>query len=53
MGFNDLKAIEIAGYVNAIAGHAREAFNFRNGLRIQSLVETIQRSANQGGWLEV
>ncbi len=53
IGFNDLKAIEVAGYVNAIAGAAPEPFNFRKGLRIQTLVETIQRSSQAGAWLDV
>ena len=52
IGFNDLKAIEVAGYVNAIAG-APEPFNFRKGLRIQTLVETIQTSSREGRWLDV
>lgn len=53
LGFNDLKAIEVAGYVNAIAGKAPEPFNFRKGLRIQTLVETIQTSSREQCWLEV
>ena len=53
LGFNDLKAIEVAGYVNAIAGTASEPFNFRKGLRIQSLVEAIQTSSSEGRWLAV
>lgn len=53
IGFNDLKAIEVAGYVNAIAGKGAEPFNFRAGLRIQTLVETIQRSSAQQQWLDV
>lgn len=53
LGFNDLKAIEVAGYVNAIAGKTPEPFGFRKGLRIQSLVETIQLSATAQAWLEV
>ena len=53
LGFNDLKAIEVAGYVNAIAGKAPEPFNFRKGLRIQTLVETIQNSAREGRWMEL
>ncbi|NTV72758.1 MAG: (d)CMP kinase, partial [Holophaga sp.] len=35
LGFNDLKAIEVARYVLAIAGKTPEPFNFRAGLRIQ------------------
>lgn len=53
LGFNDLKAIEVAGYVAAIAGKAPEPFNFRKGLRIQTLVETIQTSSREQRWLEV
>ena len=53
IGFNDLKAIEVAGYLDAIAGRGPEPFNFRKGLRIQTLVETIQRSSAQNSWLKV
>lgn len=53
IGFNDLKAIEVAGFVRAIAGRIPEPFGFRKGLRIQTLVETIQQSATAGKWLEV
>lgn len=53
LGFNDLKAIEVAGYVNAIADKAPEPFNFRKGLRIQTLVETIQTSAREERWIDV
>ena len=53
IGFNDLKAIEVAGYVEAIAGNAPEPFNFRAGLRIQTLVETIQQSSHAQQWMDV
>ena len=53
IGFNDLKAIEVAGYAEAIAGLRDEPFNFRKGLRIQSLVEAIQTSSRQQAWLDV
>ncbi len=53
LGFNDLKAIEVAGYVQAIAGKSPEPFGFRKGLRIQTLVETIQTSSREQRWLEV
>ncbi|WP_454817537.1 Gfo/Idh/MocA family protein [Labrys neptuniae] len=52
LGFNDLKAIEIAGFVNAIAGRHPEPFGFRSGQRIQQLVEAIQRSATEGRWVD-
>lgn len=50
LGFNDLKAIEIAHYMEAIAGRTPEPCNFRAGLRIQQLIETIHLSARDGGW---
>lgn len=53
LGFNDLKAIEVAGFVEAIAGNSSEPYNFRAGARIQGLVETILSSARDGGWRDV
>jgi predicted dehydrogenase len=53
LGFNDLKAIEIAGFLDALAGRRLEPLNFRAGLRIQTLVETIQASSREGAWKEV
>ena len=53
LGFNDLKAIEVAGFLDAIAGRRPEPFNFRAGLRIQTLVETIHASSRGGAWKEV
>ena len=52
LGFNDLKAIEVLGYLEAIAG-APEPFGFAAGWRIQTLVETIERSARERRWLAV
>ena len=51
LGFNDLKAIEVARFVDAIAGRRDEPFGFRAGLRIQELVEAIQASARESKWL--
>ena len=53
IGFNDLKAIEVAGYLAAITGDRPEPFNFRAGLRIQTLVEQVRRSARERRWLSV
>ncbi len=53
LGFNDLKAIEVAGFVEAIAGRREEPFNFRAGLRIQTLVETIHVSSRAAAWRDV
>ncbi|MCF6102779.1 Gfo/Idh/MocA family protein [Mesorhizobium muleiense] len=51
LGFNDLKAIEVARFVYAIAGKRDEPFGFRAGQRIQELVEAIQASARESKWL--
>ena len=53
LGFNDLKAIEVAGFVDAIAGRRAEPFNFHAGHRVQLLVEAVGRSSREGRWLEV
>jgi predicted dehydrogenase len=53
LGFNDLKAIEVAGFLDAIAGRRPEPFNFRAGLRIQTLVEAIHASSRAGAWRDV
>lgn len=53
LGFNDLKAIEISGFINAIAGVGEEPFNFHAGHRVQRLVESIQRSAKDNCWHSV
>ena len=53
IGFNDLKANEIEGYLRAIAGEIPEPFGFAAGLRIQHLAETIRRSSAERQWLEV
>lgn len=52
LGFNDLKAIEVAGYLDALAGRRAEPFGFRAGARIQDLVETILHSARDVKWRE-
>lgn len=53
LGFNDLKAIEVAGYVGAIAGANPEPFNFRKGQGIQRLVEEISRSSRERAWVRL
>jgi predicted dehydrogenase len=53
LGFNDLKAIEIADFINAIADVQAEPFNFERGYRIQTLVEKINKSSTEGKWLKV
>ena len=53
IGFNDLKAIEVAGFLAAIVDGSEEPFNFRAGLRIQTLLEEIGHSSREGRWREV
>ncbi|MBV0887986.1 Gfo/Idh/MocA family oxidoreductase [Komagataeibacter oboediens] len=53
LGFNDLKAIEVARYLDALAGNQPEPFNFRAGLRIQTLVEAIHDSSRAAAWRDV
>ncbi len=53
IGFNDLKSIAVAVYLEAINGDRPEPFNFRSGMRIQALVEPIQRSARERNQLSV
>jgi len=50
IGFNDLKTIEVAEYIRAIGGQIPEPFNFRAGLRIQTLVESIHASSRERSW---
>ncbi|NKC16640.1 MAG: gfo/Idh/MocA family oxidoreductase [Gammaproteobacteria bacterium] len=53
IGFNELKAIEIKGYLEAIAGNRPEPFGFAAGERVQHLVELVQLSSREGGWKKV
>lgn len=52
LGFNDLKAIEVARFLAAIAGKRPEPFNFRAGQRVQMLVEAIQESSRSKAWVD-
>lgn len=53
IGFNDLKAIEVAGFLDALAGTVPEPFSFRQGARIQGLVETVLGSSKAERWMDV
>ena len=52
LGYNDLKAIEIANFLNAIAGLTPEPFGFRAGARVQSLVDLVHESPRSQRWLD-
>ena len=53
IGFNDFKAIEARGFLQAVAGGPREGPDFREGHEVQKLVELAYRSARERRWLEV
>ena len=53
IGFNELKAIEIGRFAAAIVAGRVEPFGFRQGYRIQRLVETIRDSSRKGHWVQV
>ncbi len=53
LGYNDLKAIEIANFIDAIAGKRDQAFGFRSGARIQSIVDSVRRSSRTQKWVSV
>ncbi|HTO65321.1 MAG TPA: Gfo/Idh/MocA family oxidoreductase [Bradyrhizobium sp.] len=51
LGFNDLKTIEVARFIDCLAGKRSEPFNFRAGARVQALVEAIQDSSRRQAWI--
>ena len=52
LGFNDLKTIEVARFLDCLAGKGPEPFNFRSGARVQALVEAIQDSSRSKAWVK-
>jgi len=53
LGFNDLKTIEVARFLDSLAGNRAEPFNFRAGARVQALVEAIQDSSRRKAWIDI
>jgi predicted dehydrogenase len=53
LGFNDLKTIEVARFLDSLAGNRAEPFNFRAGARVQALVEAIQDSSRRKAWIDM
>jgi predicted dehydrogenase len=53
LGFNDLKTIEVAHFLEAVAGGERKGPEFREGYEIQRVVDTAIRSARERSWLKV
>lgn len=54
LGFNDLKTIEVAEFLQAIArGKDPEGPDFREAWEIQKVVDTAVRSSKEGCWMPV
>ena len=53
LGFNDLKAIELAHLLRAIKGEVKPHLSFEEGLAIEYTLDAIVRSAKSGAWAEV
>ena len=53
IGFNDLKAIEVRDFLQAIAGAPQKGPDFQEGYEIQKLVDLAYRSAREKQWLTV
>jgi predicted dehydrogenase len=50
LGFNDLKTIEMAEFLDAIAGGERQGPDFREAWEIQKVVDTAVRSSRSRAW---
>ena len=53
LGFNDLKAIELAGFLTEIAGGAPAHPNFSDALEFEKVIHAIARSAESKSWVTV
>ena len=53
LGFNDLKTIEVAQFLEAVAGGERKGPDFREAWEIQKVIDTAIRSARERCWLKV
>lgn len=53
LGFNDLKTIEAADFLAAIAGSPVVGPDFREGWEVQKVIETARHSAAARSWLPI
>jgi predicted dehydrogenase len=53
LGFNDLKTIEVADFLAAIAGAEAKGPDFREGWEIQRVVDAARRSARASAWIKL
>ena len=53
LGFNDLKTIEVADFLAAIAGGKHRGPDFREAWEIQKVIDTAIAASRSGSWLTV
>jgi len=53
LGINDLKIIEVRNLIRGITSGTPIYADFRNGWRVQALVDAIENSHNQSQWIDV
>lgn len=53
LGFNDLKTIEIADFLTAIARDGETYLSFEHGLAIERVIHAMARSARERQWVTV
>jgi predicted dehydrogenase len=53
LGFNDLKTIEVAHFIEAIAGAPHRGPDFREAFEIQKVVDAAIRSAKERSWISI
>jgi predicted dehydrogenase len=53
LGFNDLKTIEVADFLQAIAGGTHKGPDFREAYEIQKVVDSAIRSAKERSWISI
>lgn len=51
LGFNDLKVIEVAGFLRHLAGGPPGRPDFAEALAYERVIHAIDRSARSGGWV--
>jgi predicted dehydrogenase len=53
IGFNDLKAIEVNEFLEAIASGGRPSTDFREGYEVQKVLSATYHSARTNEWVEI
>jgi predicted dehydrogenase len=53
LGFNDLKTIEAAGFLSAIAHGAETYLSFEHGLMIERVIHAMVKSARERRWVRI